>query len=291
MSAKVITVTNQKGGVTKTTSCTMLAVGLARLGFKVLVIDADSQGNTSALLHAQKSSPTTPRLADLLLYVDVMDDDGTTRKIRPEDAIQHTEYCDVIASDHRTGSTVDSMPAEDVLFFIPDLVDAVRENYDFIILDTGCANTRLVKSALIGSDGVIIPIILQELALDGLELTHQTLVQARKPRYNPRLKLYGILIAQYDARESRSRTMPAVIEEYAKIMGTKVFRTIIRTDANVGNSHSAEVPEEMMTSPDQIGVILYDYAPKSRAATDYAGFIEELLNDLEMEVPNNGDSE
>ena len=279
---KVISIVNQKGGVSKTTTASLLAAGLARKGYKVLAIDADSQGNMSSALHADKSDDAFC-LADLMQRIKVNDDDGTEREIVPEDAIQHTDYCDVIASNDRTAKAADLFGDEDRLYFLSDLMEILRPKYEFIIFDTGPAKDNMIKNCLVASDGAIIPTISAEYATQGIVAMSDTLRQARRKNLNPRLKLYGILLTKYQRNLNTNKKTFDIVSDCAEAMGTRMFKTLIRTDENVNKSQMAVIPDDLRKFDEETGVILYDFAPKSNAAVDYMEFIEELLTVLEEE--------
>lgn len=280
MEAKVISIVNQKGGVSKTSSASMLAVGLARRGFKVLAIDTDSQGNLSQALHADNSNDALC-LADLMRGISVRDDNGDIRQIIAGDVIQHTDYCDVIASNKLTAKAATEFEdASECFLFLLDLVVSLRSSYDFIIFDTSPAKDIMIKSSLVASDGAIISTNCTEYASQGMADVNETINQARKRTLNPDLKIYGILLTKYQSNLMASKKMVPIYQECAEIMGTKLFNTFIRTDENVNKSQMADIPEEKKRFQSEKGVILYDYAPKSAAAIDYAKFIDELLDDL-----------
>ncbi len=285
MEAIVVSIANQKGGVSKTTTATLLAVGLARKGFKVLALDADSQGNMTKALHADKSDDAFC-LADLMQHIRVRDDDGTERNIETGDAIQHTDYCDVIASNAHTAKAAENFDDGDKLFFISDLIDPLRASYDFIVLDTGPAKDLMIKNCLVASDGVIIPTAPGKFAQDGIEAMADTLRQARHRNLNPGLKLFGILMTQYQVNNIPSRESLSKVGELANTMNTKLFETAIRMDVNVSKSQMAAIPEEKKSFPSEEGIILYDFAPNTRAAKDYMTFVDEFLMDLKIEVPD-----
>lgn len=282
MDATVISIVNQKGGVSKTTTASLLAAGLARKGYKVLAIDADSQGNMSSALHADKSDNEFC-LADLMQRIKVMDDNGSEREIKAEDAIQHTDYCDVIASNARTAKAADLFEEEDRLYFMSDLLESFRPKYDFIIFDTGPAKDNMIKNCLIASDGAIIPTISAEYATQGIIAMNDTLRQARRKNFNPGLKLYGILLTKYQKNLITSKQSLSDVTDCAEAMGTKRFKTIIRTDESVNKSQMAYIPEDERKFDEETGIILYDYAPKCNAARDYMDFIDELLEVIKKE--------
>lgn len=281
----VISIANQKGGVSKTTTASLLAVGLDRMGFRVLAFDADAQGNMSTALHADKSDDAFC-LADLMEHIQVVDDNGKKRQICIGDVIQHAEYCDVIASNSRTAKAAENFTEEDRLYFLSELMDELRPLYDFVILDTGPAKDLMIKNCLVASDGVIIPVIPAEYAMEGVEAMAETLNQARRKKLNPGLKFYGILMTKYQANYTSSKEFLPLADEFAEAMNGKLFQSVIRIDENVNKSQAASVPEEKKRFAGQKGIILYDYSPNTHAVEDYKAFISELLHDLEMEVPN-----
>lgn len=282
MEAKVISIINQKGGVSKTTTASLLAVALQRKGYKVLAIDTDSQGNMSSVLHACKDEESAFCLSDYMSKIDVLEDDGTRRKISLDDIIQHTEYADVIASSDKSSSAAEALDPSEKLFFMSEMIDELRSCYDFIIIDTGPSKDALIKNSLIASDGVIIVTTSEEFSEDGILAVADTLVQARKPKLNPNLKLYGILLTKFQKNLKAHKAALDSTAQFAEAMGTEMLG-VIRVDKNVNDSQGAFIPHSQRKFPDEKGIILFDYAPDSRAAQDYLEFTDRLLEQLKEE--------
>ena len=161
---QVITVTNQKGGVGKTTTTSALVCGLSQRGARVLGVDLDPQGNLGFTMGLDISECKT-------VY------DVLTGSCRIGHAINHTRYGDILASD----------------IMLSQQLDVVKPNYDFIIIDTPPALNILTINAYVASTGLIVPMEAEVLSLVGVSQIQDTIEAVRKS-FNPNLKVLGILL-------------------------------------------------------------------------------------------------
>ena len=249
---KVYVVTNQKGGVGKTTTSTALASIFQSMGKRTLLIDADQQGNSSDTYRAQIEGHAT--LYDVLLEVD---------RIPLKDAVQKTEMGDIVASDPllREG---DVKLASDIdgVYRLSEAIEQL-EGYDYVVIDTAPALNHILYNCLIASDEVIIPVTADRYGLQGLAQLSEAVRKIQK-RQNPKLKIAGLLLVKYNGRTLLSREVSQSLEKIAEDMGTKVFATKIR------ESTKTREAQAMRKS-------LIDYAGKSTTAEDYQDFVKELL--------------
>lgn len=248
---KIISVTNQKGGVGKTTSCVNLAACLADLGKKVLLIDIDPQGNAcqSIGVEADKDKNT---IYEVLLG---------------EVSIKEASYASVQKNLEVVPSTVDLSQAEiDLVYMdnreriLKEALDAVKNNYDFIFIDCPPSLGLLTVNALTASDTILIPIQCEFFPLVGLGQLMNT-VRLIKLHLNPNIEVEGVLLTMKD---NRSNLVAQVSDEIKKVFGTKVYQTSIPRNIRLAESPSHALP-----------IIMYD--AKSKGAIAYKALCEEFL--------------
>lgn len=247
---QIITVTNQKGGVGKTTTASALVCGLSQRGAKVLGIDLDPQGNLGFTLGADIDSGGT--IFDVLK--------GTCPI---ESAIIATEYGDVLPSDIMLSAAELEFTAPRREFLLDQQLSQVRSRYDFIIIDTPPALNVLTVNAYVASDALIIPMAPEILSLLGISQILDTINTVRK-YYNPDLRVLGILLNKYNMRLTLNREVLELSSEIARRLDTKVFDTKIRTSVTV-----AEAPAH--------GESVLSYAPTSNPALDFQNLLDELM--------------
>ena len=248
---KVYVIANQKGGVGKTTTATNLAGILSQKG-KTLLIDADPQGNSTSTYQAQ--------VEDVATLYDVMID---TDKLPIDEAIQHLENGDIVASDPLL-SKAEKMLDGDVEGFyrLKDAIDML-DGYEYVVIDTAPSLNVVLYNCLIAADEVIIPMTADSYAVQGIRQLYDT-IMAVKRRQNSALKIAGLLLVKYAGRANLEKNTRANIEELAKEMGTKVFTIAIRDCIK-----TKEAQEQKK--------LLINYAPKCNTMLDYIDFVEELL--------------
>lgn len=248
---KIIVGTNQKGGVGKTTTTATLTAGLQKKGFKVLVIDLDSQCNLSYVMKADMKKPSIK---------DVFRDD-----IEIEEAIQSGELGDIIPSNKGIDSAMTELDAIEQVYKLKNVTETLKGKYDYIIIDTPPALSALTVNALVCADYVVIPVHADTFSLQGAEALAKTINKIKA--VNTKLVISGILLTKYKSRESLSKVMIQQYEKFAEMLQTKVFNATIRDSVVIRESQLARQS-------------VFDYDTKSGIAEDYQSFINELLEDI-----------
>ena len=252
--SKVIALVNQKGGVGKTTTTAHLAWGLALKGKKVLAVDFDPQSNLSMGMGASVN-PSTPTVLEWL---------GVAGAEKPfEQVVQNCKGVDVMPSSIMLESGELALHQEiGREFLLKTQLKAIKNKYDYILIDCRPSLGILTLNALVAADEVLIPIKADYFSLPAVSQIFNT-VKAIKSKCNDRLKINGFVITMADKRRN--------IEDYhdnfaalADSVKSKVYETQIRQ-----NAAAADVPSFEMS--------LYEYKPNSLAAKDYLAFVDEFL--------------
>ena len=249
---QIITVTNQKGGVGKTTTASSLICGLHQRGAKVLGIDLDPQGNLGFNLGLDIGAGST-----------VFDVFKGSCPI--EAAIASTDYGDVLPSDIMlSAAEVEfTMPRRE--FLLSDYLNGVRSQYDFIIIDTPPALNVLTVNAYVASDGLIVPMEAEVLSLVGITQLQET-IETVRATFNPHLKVLGILINKFNGRLTLSKDILELAQEVAAQLDSKVFEARIHRGVGV-----AMAPAH--------GQTVLTYQPDSRPAQDFQSIVDEVAGD------------
>jgi len=253
--AQIVAVTNQKGGVGKTTTAINLATALALAGQRVLLVDLDPQGNlTSGVgLKGQTASAGTS-------YQALTDPEPPEQ---PSDFILETrvERLSLIPADRNlTGAEVELVPLADRERRLKLLLEPLRDGFDFIFIDTPPSLGLLTLNALVASDAVLIPLNCEYFALEGLADLVATLRRVRAA-LNPTLDIAGVLMTMYDERTNLGQQVARDIREFFQ---DRVFSTVIPRNIRLGEAPSHGLP-----------AVLYD--PKSRGAEAYVALAQEVL--------------
>ncbi|MBM6830082.1 ParA family protein [Anaerotignum lactatifermentans] len=248
---RVIAITNQKGGVGKTTTAINLSACLAAAGKKVLAIDADQQGNTTSGLGLEKNE------MERTIYELLLGEAEISEVMQPT----CVEGLEVIPANIRlTGAEIELIGKEGREFILKEALDPIKDQYDFIIIDCPPSLNLITINALTAADTVLVPIQCEYFALEGLEqLLHA--VNLVKKRLNRHLEIEGIVFTMFDARTNLSLQ---VVEEVKRSLGENVYRTIIPRNVRLGESPSHGLP-----------IHLYD--PKSKGAESYGLLAEEVM--------------
>lgn len=262
---KVITISNQKGGIGKTTTATNMAYLLNMYGYKTLLIDADGQCNSTDVFNA-KTGDGVATILDLMLIDQPME---------ANEVIQHTESGDIIAGDqqmiHFAEARLSSLPGGDCI-----LTNAIREckdEYDFIVIDTNPTINKLLINSLAAADEIIIPIHANRFGEAALSQITNTIMQVQR-NLNPTLIIDGLLIVAYKPNTILHRNIAREVERIAKDeIGTKVYTQKIRVGIAV---------EESQTERKLLEV----YDSKSNPAMDYRAFVKEFLREHGLKVPD-----
>ena len=220
---KIISFANQKGGVGKTTSCVNIAASLGVLGFKVLIIDLDPQGNaTSGVGISKKGLKATTK--ELL-----------TGEIPVDQIIQETPYKNlhvIPTNPALAGAEFELFDIDEPEFRIKKGLESVKDNYDYILIDCPPSLGMLTINAFTASDGVIVPMQCEFYALEGLSQLMVTINRIKR-MYNPELSITGILITMFNGRLLLSMQVIAELDKHYsdKIFRTKVSRNVKLTEA------------------------------------------------------------
>ena len=256
---KIISVGNQKGGVGKTTTAVNLGIGLAKEGKRVCLIDGDPQGSLTVSLGYKEPDRIEVTLATLLERV--IDDE----ELNMQDAIiHHAEDVDLIPANIDLSALeinmVNIMSREVTL---KCLVDKLRDDYDYIIIDCMPSLGMLTINALVCSDSVLIPVQAAYLPVKGLQQLIKTISRVQR-RLNPELRIEGILLTMVDNRTNYAKDITKLVyDSYSDEV--KVFETIIPLSVR-----AAEISAE--------GSSIYQYDPKGKAAGAYRSLTEEVVN-------------
>lgn len=227
--ARVIAVTNQKGGVGKTTTCVNLCASLAATRRTVLLIDLDPQGN------ATMGSGVDKNAVEYSAY------DVLTKKAKVDQVIVHSESAgfDVIPSNgDLTAAEVELLNEIGREHRLRLALNTVREQYDFILIDCPPSLNMLTVNALSAADSVMIPMQCEYYALEGLAALMNTIEQIQET-INPALEIEGILRTMYDPRNSLTLDVSAQLQEY---FGEKIYGSIIPRNVRLAEAPSHGVP-------------------------------------------------
>lgn len=264
--ATIITVSNQKGGVGKTTTSAALAAGISQNGMRVLCIDLDPQGNLGFCMGLESSSGAT------VLH-------ALKGTVPVREAIQKTDYCDILSSDITLSSSgLEQMETEHRECILRDTLAPVIGEYDYVIIDTPPALNLLTVNAYAVSDFLIIPMASDILSLVGLSQLKETIESVRST-LNPRLNVMGILLTRFNRRTLLSRDVLEMAQQLAAQIQTTVFDTKIRSGVAI-----AEAPAH--------GESIFEYNPNSGAVRDYEAFIHEIADTIHLkEVTGSGEED
>lgn len=246
---KIVAVVNQKGGVGKSTTAQAVAFGLAQRGNKVLLIDLDSQCN---LTYSVGASMTGPSILGVL-----------TGELKTQDAIQHLEQLDVIGASKFLSNADNTITETGKEYKLKEALEHIKNEYDFIVIDTPPSIGVLTINALTVADSIIIPCQADVYSLSGINQLADNLTTIKK-YCNPTLQVEGILLTRYNDRTILSKDIKADFEEMAKQLNSKVFKQTIR--------EGIVIKEAQAYNKD-----IFSYNAKANAVKDYNNFIEELL--------------
>jgi chromosome partitioning protein len=250
-SARVLAVTNQKGGVGKTTTAINLAASLAVLEREVLLVDFDPQGNATSGLGVDKS-------ALFRTSYDWLGGGAAFEEVARSTDLPHLTLAP--ANRHLVGAEVELVHEERRERRLAEKLDPLRDQYEYILIDCPPSLSLLTVNALVAADGVLVPIQCEYFALEGVSELLTTIERVRES-LNPGLGLAGVVATMWDERTNLSRQ---VLEEIRKHFGGAVFENVVPRSVRLAEAPSFGKP-----------ILLYDV--KSKGAEAYLGIARELL--------------
>ena len=253
---KVISVANQKGGVGKTTTTINLSTMLAKKGKKVLLIDADPQGNATSGVGAEKD-------VEFSTY-DILVGDTEMEEVVESTIIKNLLVCP--SNINLAGAEVELVSMMSREQRLKEKLENVKERFDYVLIDCPPSLGLITLNAFTASDSVLIPVQCEYYALEGLGQLLNTINLVKK-HLNKNIEIEGALLTMYDARTNLSNQ---VVKEVKKYFNDKVYKTVIPRNVRLSEAPSYGMP-------------ITEYDPRSKGAKMYEKFTKEFLKINEAE--------
>lgn len=253
---KIISVANQKGGVGKTTTTVNLGTILAKKGKKVLLIDADPQGNATSGLGVEKEVENTT--------YDILVNDVTMEETIQDSSIKNLKVCP--ANMSLAGAEVELVSMMSREQRLKEKLEEVKDKFDYILIDCPPSLGLITLNSFTASNSVLIPVQCEYFALEGLGQLLNTIERVRK-YLNKEIQIEGALLTMYDARTNLSNQ---VVKEVKKYFNDKVYKTVIPRNVRLSEAPSYGMP-------------ITEYDARSKGAKSYVKFAREFLKANEEE--------
>lgn len=250
--SKIISIVNQKGGVGKTTTAMNLAAFLSELGYFVLLVDIDPQGNASSGLGLGRENPLEHGIYEAL-----------AKQKRIHDIIRNTKHEGLRmapSTANLAGANIELVDVERREFVLADLLEEVRHAYDYIIIDCPPSLGLLTINGLVAADELLIPVQAEYYALEGLGQLLST-INLIQTHVKPNLNILGAVLTMYDGRTKLS---DEILHELYKYFPDNIFRTVIPRTVRL-----AEAPS--------FGKSILHYDPSGKGAKAYERLAREVL--------------
>ena len=251
MMGKIISVANQKGGVGKTTTSINLSTLIAKKGKKVLMIDADPQGNASSGVGIDRDD------IELSIY-DILIEEVEFKDVVKKTNVKNLDICP--SNINLAGAEVELVSVMSREHRLKEKLDKIKDDYDFIIIDCPPSLGLITLNAFTASDSVLIPVQCEYYALEGLGQLLNTINLVKK-HLNKNLEIEGALLTMYDARTNLSNQ---VVKEVKNYFNDKVYKNVIPRNVKLSEAPSYGMP-----------ISVYD--PRSKGAKSYEKFVKEFL--------------
>ena len=256
---KVIAIANQKGGVGKTTTAVNLGIGLAKEGFKVLLIDGDPQGSLTISLGYREPDQISVTLANQILKII-----NEEELVLDEGIVHHDEGVDLMpANIELSGLEVSLVNVIGREMLLKEYVDMLRDGYDYIIVDCMPSLGMLTVNALACADSVLIPVQAAYLPIKGLQQLIKTITQVKR-QLNFSLEIEGVLLTMFDGRTKNARDIDELLHlnygTMVKVFGQKIPSSV----------RAAETTAK--------GVSIFQYDPHGTVGQAYDALTKEVLD-------------